>query len=282
MRIPGINRLKRTVYQLKSRFERKALILLYHRVTELRSDPWSLAVTPSHFTEHLEVLRQHTRPMRLQQLAQALLDRDLPHRSVVITFDDGYADNLYTAKPLLERYDIPATVFLVTGAIGSQREFWWDELDRLLLQPGVLPEQLCLNLKGTTLRWELGEASYYSEHVSRQHSHWRAWEKSPSSRHSLYCSLYELLQPLHQSERRKVVDELLEWASMDQVCRPTHRILSLEEMLALTQGELIDAGAHTVTHSALSALPPVLQREEIARSKAQLEELLNHPVTSFA
>ena len=58
--------------------------------------------------------------MPLQQLAQGLQDGNLPHRSIVVTFDDGYAANLHNAKPLLERYDIPATVFLTTGCIGQQ------------------------------------------------------------------------------------------------------------------------------------------------------------------
>jgi peptidoglycan/xylan/chitin deacetylase (PgdA/CDA1 family) len=52
-----------------------------------------------------------------------------------VTFDDGYADNLYNAKPLLERYGIPATVFLITGYIEDKRQLWWEELVRLLLQP---------------------------------------------------------------------------------------------------------------------------------------------------
>jgi hypothetical protein len=54
--------------------EQGILILLYHRVAELRSDPWSLAVTPRHFAEHLEILRRYAHPIRLQQLSQGLLD----------------------------------------------------------------------------------------------------------------------------------------------------------------------------------------------------------------
>ena len=64
---------------------------------------------------------------------------DVPSAGVVVTFDDGYADNFHNAKPLLERYEIPATVFVTTGYLQDQREFWWDELERILLQPGTLP-----------------------------------------------------------------------------------------------------------------------------------------------
>ena len=278
-----IGRLRRAVERPESRRERKALILLYHRVAELRSDPWYLAVAPRRFDEHLEVLRRHARPMRLQQLSQALLNGNkLPDRSVVVTFDDGYADNLHNAKPLLEHHDVPATVFLTTGYLGHEREFWWDELDRLLLRPGALPERLSLTVDGGTYRWELGEAARYGEDAARCHRRWRAWEEAPSSRHSLYNSLWELLHPMAEDERRRVLDELRGWAGAEPAGSPSHRLLSLEEVVALAQGELIEVGAHTVTHPALSTLPPVSQRDEILGSKVQLEEILGRPVTSFA
>jgi peptidoglycan/xylan/chitin deacetylase (PgdA/CDA1 family) len=154
-------------------------------------------------------LRRHAHPIKLQELPQGLLDNNLPDRSVVVTFDDGYADNLYDAKPLLERYDIPATVFLTTGYVGHEREFWWDELDRLLLQPGTLPGVLRLSVDGNMYQWELGEAAYYSEDTTRRRRRWRAWKDALSSRHRLYRSLWELLRPLTEGERQKVLDALL-------------------------------------------------------------------------
>ena len=51
--------------------ESVVVVLVYHRVAKARSDPWSLAVTPEHFAEHLEALRQHAVPLRLQQLSRA-------------------------------------------------------------------------------------------------------------------------------------------------------------------------------------------------------------------
>src|SRR5829696_8506777 len=146
MRIRGIGRLRQIARWPKNRIERKVLVLIYHRISDLPSDPRSLSVTPHYFAKHLEILRQYARPMRLQQMSQALIDGNLPDRAVVVTFDDGYADNLYNAKPALERYNVPATFFLTTGYIGHKREFWWDELDRLLLQPAKLPNTLRLSV----------------------------------------------------------------------------------------------------------------------------------------
>ena len=157
--ISGIHRLRRVAGWVRNRFARGVVILLYHRVAELDSDPQLLGVTPRHFAEHLEVLQRYGHPIYLRALAKSLQDGYVPHRTVVVTFDDGYADDLYNAKPLLERHDIPATVFLTSGCIGSNREFWWDEVDRLLLQPGTLPETLCLRINGRSTQWELQGAA---------------------------------------------------------------------------------------------------------------------------
>jgi peptidoglycan/xylan/chitin deacetylase (PgdA/CDA1 family) len=278
-----IGGLRRSARQPENGSEGRTLILLYHRIDKPRSDPWSLAVTPRRFAEHLEVLRRYTQPIRLQQLSQALLyGNNLPDRSVVITFDDGYVDNLRNGRPLLEHYNVPATFFLASGLIGQEREFWWDELDRLLLQPGVLPEKLSLNVDGKTHRWELNEAANYSEEDSRRHRRWRVWEEAPSPRHSLYYSLWELLRPMTEDERGRVLRELRKWADAEPVGRSSHLPLSLDGAVALAQGGLFEIGAHTVTHPALAALPPALQRDEIMGSKARLQEILDRPVSSFS
>jgi len=278
----GIRRLRRASRWSTVSSGPKALILLYHRVAELRLDPWSLGVTPQHFDEHLEVLREQARPLHLRQLTQALLENNLPDRSVVVTFDDGYADNLYNAKPALERYGIPATFFLISGYAGHSREFWWDELDRLLLQPGTLPETLRLDLDGNTHEWQLGEAAHYSEDDFWHHRNWRGWVEAPSPRHRFYLSLWEMLNLATESERRRLLDELQAWAAAEPAVHSTHRSLSLEEVMVLAEGPLVEIGAHTVTHPHLPSISVESQRDEIQRSKARLEDILGDSVRSFS
>ena len=282
MRVPDLGSPTQDARSLRNRSTPRALILIYHRVAELPLDPQLLCVTPQHFAEHLELLRKHYQPMPLQQLVQALKNGNVPDRAVVITFDDGYADSLWNARPLLERYDIRATAFAIAGHVGEQREFWWDELERLLLQPGLLPKVLCLDMSGSH-EWDLGEAAHYSEQVYERHRQWNVeGEQHPTHRQRLYRSLCELLRPMPDEERRKLLNELLAWAGAEPTARPTHRALSPEEVIRLAEGGLVEVGAHTMTHPVLSVLPAAAQRDEIQRSKVRLEEILRVPVTSFS
>ena len=278
----GVSQLRRLSHRIRNIVAPGALVLLYHRVAEVDSDPWSLCVTPQHFAEHLQVLGQHGHPAQLKELTEALQAGNRSPGSTTITFDDGYADNLHIAKPLLERYDTPATVFVVTGYVDQGREFWWDELERLLLQPGTLPESLCLQINGRSFQWQLGESAHYSDSDYERHLGWRAGPDGPTPRHSLYYAVWKALSPLRDEERRRLLDQLVAWSGTEPACRPTHRQVSSGELNALGQGGLIEVGSHTVTHPFLSALPVSSQRDELQRSKAELEEILGYSVRSFA
>lgn len=267
---------------LKHRFDRNALILVYHRIDDSSLDPWSLSVRQDHFAEHLAVLRRSFYPTSLQQMARELQgDEAVNHKSIIITFDDGYADNLHAALPLLQRFDIPATMFLITGAIGCPEEFWWDELTSLLLKPHPLPAQLELSIGGRIFSWQLSQATEYSEVDYKLHSGWRAAQPPPTFRHVLYMQLWQLIHPLPSDSRKKVMNDLRIWARYPSNSGP-HRILNEEDCIELAQGAGIEIGAHTVNHPSLASLSVALQREEILDSKAQLEKMLNRPIKSFS
>jgi len=121
-----------TAHALADRIAPGAVVLLYHRVADLDFDPQLLAVKPANFAAQLDWLQSVATLVPLQELARR---RGSGRGLVAITFDDGYADNLYEAKPQLVRRGIPATVFVSSGYCASGHEFWWDELERIVLRP---------------------------------------------------------------------------------------------------------------------------------------------------
>jgi len=260
----------------------RTVILLYHRIAEPDLDPWGLAVAPRHFKEHLEVVRQLAYPLSLAELNDALATGRLPRNSVVITFDDGYADNLIAAKPLLERYDIPATVFVASGAIRSSREFWWDELERVFLQPGSLPPELRLEIDSSEYVWSLQDSAVYSAGMAERYRMWRASDGLPSGRHRAYHGLCRLLRAVDAESRLQITDQIVAWAGLMPDSRMTHRALTKVEVQQLAEGRIVEVGAHTITHPALSSRPVGEQEVEIRGSKAALEDILNAPVRSFS
>ena len=110
----------------RPRVNARRLILLYHRIASPEHDPFALSVGASQFQDHLDILRSHCQMVTLDEL----LDTRTANRSVLasVTFDDGYADNLTTALPILRQAGIPATFFICTGCLGDVRGFWWDRV----------------------------------------------------------------------------------------------------------------------------------------------------------
>lgn len=255
------------------RFRSQAVILLYHRVADLDLDPWSLAVTPEHFAEHLEVLRRSTNILSLSALVRHLRAGQVPRNSVVLTFDDGYRDNLVAAKPLLERYEVPATVFVATKGIESGGEFWWDELEALLLNPNTLPTRIHLDVQGEDRRWD-----YVASKRPKERPEGRM---SPARLH-LYRSIWKTIAPLREEDRLHALSQLRDLLDEAPSRRDTHRSLTAEEVADLADGTLVEIGAHTVTHPVLAALPAGQQRHEIEQSKRTLEEVTQRPVTAFS
>jgi peptidoglycan/xylan/chitin deacetylase (PgdA/CDA1 family) len=254
---------------------------MYHRVSGPASDPWALSVTPQHFEEHLQVLRHLTYPVKIRDIVPPLT-RGLKGRVVALTFDDGYSDNFYCAKPLLEKYDVQATVFLATGFLGSTGEFWWDELDRLLLQPGALPSALHLEFAEGPRAWELGESANYEAAEFERHRRWTADEPPPTARHEVYRAVWQRMQRMPAAEQEAVLGQIRAWAKVALECRVGNQPMTWDEMATMGKCELIELGAHTVTHPVLSSLPAERQREEIWESKRRVESVAGCPVRSFA
>jgi peptidoglycan/xylan/chitin deacetylase (PgdA/CDA1 family) len=256
----------------------KALILTYHRVAESKLDPWCLRVSPKNFFEHMDALRRVAHPIHLRDLVCAHTAGNIPEKAVAVTFDDGYVDNLTNAKPILEAHDVPATVFVCSGGAGRNKEFWWDQVDRALLQTDKLPKQLVLELAGNRRTWTFDDAK------SEQDGSAVLTEAEASQAVALSncMDIRKALRPLPVAVREKYMRQIREWAGIPDEPRPTHRTLSIGELVSLASGGLVDIGAHTVSHPLLTAHSREIQRYEITHSRTQLQEVIQRPVEHFA
>ncbi|HWR38779.1 MAG TPA: polysaccharide deacetylase family protein [Patescibacteria group bacterium] len=105
-----------------------AVILAYH---SLNTDPEeAFAIDPAEFEKQLQYLA--AQGYQTASLAELFDDWSgqgaLPAKPLVITFDDGYEDNLTTALPILQRYGMKATVFVVAGDVGNPGYMNWEQL----------------------------------------------------------------------------------------------------------------------------------------------------------
>jgi peptidoglycan/xylan/chitin deacetylase (PgdA/CDA1 family) len=281
--IPFRNTLKRAakrVHRWRTVLHKKTMILVYHRVSEATVDPWALGVSPAHFAQQLQVLTTIANPVSLQDLVGARSDRELPPRPVCITFDDGYADNLYAAKPALEAYRVPGTVFVTPGYLGIQENLWWDELAKLILDPVSRQEELGLSVHGYHYAYAFPPSSGEPGNPDPD-SKWRAWETAPGPRQSAYLAIYEMLVKLTDADREQAMEQLRRDAT-PYADRSQHRCLTEDELRQLATSDLVEIGAHTLTHPVLATLPLDRQQHEIGGSKLRLEALTGKPITSFA
>lgn len=273
--------MKKLLGRLRRRLKRPRpgpLILLYHRVTRLPLDPLGLTVTPENFAAHLEAIRRDGwQPLPLAELVERVARGEKLPRALALTFDDGYTDNLHEAAPLLERYNTPATVFVVSGQVREGApELWWDVLVALLLETPDLPPVLSLDIGGQLHTWQVTPQPDTTPD-------WHILDDGPRSpRQQAFTELLRMLRARPAAEREAALDTLAAWAGRPRPCRETHRLMHPDELQTLAGGGLVEIGAHTVSHPMLSVLDAAAQQDEIVRSRVELEAILGRPVTGFA
>jgi peptidoglycan/xylan/chitin deacetylase (PgdA/CDA1 family) len=118
------------------------LVLGYHRIGQLDQNPFYDSVfsaTPEAFREQVTLLREHFRMLSLDDVIAAAPDFAFREPSALITFDDGYRDNLNLALPVLVELGVPAAFFLPTDFLDHPHLFWWDKLAYLLKRNPIEP-----------------------------------------------------------------------------------------------------------------------------------------------
>ncbi len=97
---------------------RKAAILMYHSVDY---NPIFFTVKPENFQRQMDYLKEKKyNVISLARLIECIKSKNIPLKTVVLTFDDGYEDNYFNVFPILKKYNFPATFFLITGNMGRK------------------------------------------------------------------------------------------------------------------------------------------------------------------
>ncbi|MGZ3908604.1 MAG: polysaccharide deacetylase family protein [Flavisolibacter sp.] len=236
------------------------VVLLYHRVIQLPEDPQLLAVNPDHFYQQVRYLQKDFDLLRIEDFYDCLVHRRLPKKAVILSFDDGYADNFHQALPILESLKAQAVFYVSTAKLDSLREMWWDDLERIFLTPG-LPEALSL---------AIGQREY----------HWRT--KTSAEKKGVYQQLHTHLKYSSIADREAALNQLHQWAGISESGRPDYRMMTTAEVREMSYSPSALIGAHTHNHPALSILDYEGQLAEMLGSKTILESVIHHKVEHFS
>lgn len=266
---------------IKYIFRREAMILMYHRIASPVVDPWQLAVSAENFEQHLKILQGINMVKPLPQIIEQLKKKTLDRKCIAITFDDGYADNYHTARPLLEKYELPATFFITSKNVDSKNEFWWDELANILLLTPKLPQKLVLTLNDQSFFYDLADETSLTGDLLNRHKNYISYNPE-TLRSRLYFKLWEYLSPLSDRDQRELIDQVRIWAAAEGETNASYHCLSSGQIRKLSANELFDLGGHTVSHPALPDHATGKQEEEILGNKLFLERITGKKINLFA
>lgn len=193
---------------------------------------------------------------------EALDAGDVPPHAIAVTFDDGYADNLRTAKPLLDQFGVPATFFLKTDLIGKTAGYWWDELADLVLS-GTAAATLDLTIAGVRL-----QADYPAQ--AEPPSGLREWTVASGElghpRQVAYVALWSAIQSMDGADCDAAMDAL--WLRLGNgeppVALDRDKVPMDWEMVRSLAAQGGGIGAHARNHTPLNIMSANDQRQEFS------------------
>lgn len=227
-------------------------ILIYHRVLSESDVMRPGEISVQDFEWQMRVIGDYFNVLSLPQAIDCLDQGDLPPRSACITFDDGYADNLSVALPILERYGFAATVFVSSGFLAGG-QMWNDSIVEAVrvIRPGPLD-----------LRF-LGLDEYLVE--------------DGPGRFGAAVEIIRASKYLPVQRRSEIVQHLEQLSGVE-----SQGLMLTHEGLRELRRRGVEIGGHTVSHPILASLREDEARREIVQGKADLEAILGESIKFFA
>lgn len=240
-----------------------ALILLYHRFS---NNPRREHLLPymhvKDFRRHMSYIKKWYKVISLDELIDNLNDnKKFTSPTIILTFDDGYKSNYTLVYPILKKLNLPATIFLTSGLIGSEKGLWIDELENMLLYTPIKSFTLSEIFKDEVL--SINTLKDKREIKDRIFSH------------LLYTD---------NNRRRKYINKLRKILKVknDIIKTEKNRIMLNWEEIKEMATYNITFGAHTLTHPALTCISFEEAATEITESKKIIENHIGISVKHFA
>lgn len=241
--------------------QRTASIFMYHRIRQgnerdgLGED--AVGPTPQSFERQVAHLSARYHIVSLDEFIDAAQNgSELPPRSAVITFDDGYRDNYTLAYPILRKYKAPATIFLTTGHIGTNNMLWTDKVAYAVKHTA-------------SSRLKMPELGIYDF-------------TSSANRLKATMEMKSRLKELPNEDKDLLVERIVAKLGVRITQEAGENLfLSWDDVRAMHDNG-VSFGAHTVTHPRLTKVSKSQARAEIAESKRMIENALDAPVRAFS
>ena len=253
------------VLWLRARLGIRALtVLTYHRVGQ-PGDEGALnreviEVSPEELAKQIEVLEAHCTIVSLADVRRFRDGGRIPPNPVLLTFDDGYADNHRLALPILRRAGVKATFFIPTAYPDAGRLFWWDKIALLFHRT----------------RAETVELTY----PERRTLHPR---RDPARAIDSVCASIKRTPSVSMSrvweDLERALGCAISTAEESETARQT--IMGWSEIRALAAAGM-DVQSHSHRHIVLNTLSPAEAERDLRRSSSILREAVDQPVHSVA
>ena len=237
-----------------------AAILMYHSVMPdpaVHSDSLGGIVhSESEFRAQMELLSRDYHPLGLDDVVDSLRNgKDLPSRSVVVTFDDGYADNSEVAMPILNQFGIPATFYVTVDCV-EQRKLPWPSRLRYAFRRTEVPIWTDSRAKS----WPL---------------------ENPDSRERAYLASCDDCCQLSGNPQEHFTGGIERQLQTSVPADLSLLMMNYDEIRSLAHhGHTV--GSHTMTHPNMAYVTERDAEVELTESKRRLERELNTPVRHFS
>jgi peptidoglycan/xylan/chitin deacetylase (PgdA/CDA1 family) len=250
-------------YLLRPIFAGVGAIFMLHQVRPGRDAEFQpnrhLEIAPDFLRSMLAHLRSHDIDIiTMDEVHQRLVGRDFSRRFACFTLDDGYRDNRDFALPVMREFKAPFTVYVASDFAQGAGRLWWIALEMVIAKASSIE----VAIGGVATRFDTA---------------------TPSAKQATFDRLHDWLRALPGEHNiRREIGALCARHGVDEVAICRDLCMTWDELKPFADDPLISIGAHSITHCNLARQTEEVASQEMAISRARIEEALQRPVLHLA